>query len=158
MILKQFAYMGNIFVRGKFYFKSLCPSVYKCPVKVSDKHVENIHKVSQYLKTTKGSIHNIDYKHILRKAKKGDFVFLDPPYIEEHKYDFKYNKNEDLSKIVNELRIEVEKLDAKGVKWLMTQADTKLIRDTFKNYNITTFNVFRPHTKIHKQELIIKNY
>ena len=53
---------------------------------------------------------------------------------------------------------EVQKLDAKNVKWLMTQADTPEIRKTFKEYKILSYRVFRAKSNIYKNELIIKNY
>ena len=46
----------------------------------------------------------------------------------------------------------------KGVKWLMTQADTKEIKDIFKEYKIKKFEVYRANSKTYKNELIIMNY
>lgn len=121
---------------------------------------DNINMVSNYLRTSKGKITNDDYRKCLLAAKKNDFVFLDPPYIEDHKYDFKYNINENnLSKgFVLELAEEVKKLDRKGVKWMMTQADTKYVRELFKEYNIMKYPVYRRQSNSHKYELMIKNY
>ena len=102
---------------------------------------------------------NKDYTKILTKAKKGDFCFLDPPYIEEHKYDFQYNLGEKLDKgFLKELQREVAKLDKRGVRWLMTQADTPEIRRLFKPYKIEPFRVYRNKTKQYKNELLIRNY
>ena len=108
---------------------------------------------------SKGKIYNTDYKEILDKAKKGDFVFLDPPYIEKHNYVFNYNIGETLdNKFISDLYKQVKLLDKKGVKWLMTQAETKEILKIFKEYKISKFEVFRRHTKSYTNELIIKNY
>jgi UDP-N-acetylglucosamine:LPS N-acetylglucosamine transferase len=38
---------------------------------------------------------------------------------------------------------ECSKLDSKGVKWLMTQADTESIRHLFKEYKIEEMKVYR---------------
>ena len=93
--------------------------------------------ISNYLNDTNGKIYNILYEEILKKTKKGDFVFLDHPYIEDHDYLFNYNKNEILNEsFIQKLLVQVKKLDNKGVKWLMTQADTKDIRNTFQDYTI----------------------
>lgn len=40
---------------------------------------------------TNGEIYNLDYKEIFKKTKKNDFCFIDPPYIEDHDYQFTYN-------------------------------------------------------------------
>ena len=70
----------------------------------------------------------------------GDFVFLDPPYIESHNYNFNYNKDEVLDEsFIHNLYKQVKKLDKRGVKWLMTQADTKQIKNIFKEYTIKKF-------------------
>jgi site-specific DNA-adenine methylase len=66
-------------------------------------------------------------------AKRNDFVFLDPPYIEDFDYQINYNIGEDLSnKFLSKLLDEVKKLDLKGVKWLMTQTDTPIVRSMLK--------------------------
>jgi DNA adenine methylase len=108
---------------------------------------------------TKGTIYNHDYKKVLQKAKSGDFVFLDPPYVEAHNYGFKYNKDEKLDvEFLKELVKEVKKLDKRGVKWLMTQADTSAIKFFFKEYTIRPFPVYRAISKTYKNELVIMNY
>ena len=53
-----------------------------------------IKEVSEYLNETNGKIYNRSYEKILEKCKEGDFVFLDPPYVEDHNYGFNYNKVE----------------------------------------------------------------
>jgi DNA adenine methylase len=103
-------------------------------------------------------IESKDYSKVLDNSKKGDFVFLDPPYIEKKKYDFEYIKNEDFS--IESLKIEIQKLDKKGVKWMMTQIDTDQVRKIFKGYkfkeyrNNSNFN----NSNTYKKELIITNY
>ena len=42
---------------------------------------------------------------------------------------------------------QVKKLDDRGVKWIMTQADTKTIRSIFKGYKIVKFPVYRAAKK-----------
>ena len=160
MLMKHCAYMGHILVKDKFNFAGLDLSISmnnRCFF-LEENNYKNIQEVSSYLNKSKGTLLNGDYKKVLKKSKKGDFVFLDPPYIEEHEYQFNYNKGEDFSNFVSDLLKEVKKLDKKGVKWMMTQADTEQIRREFNGYNIQTFQVYRAITKSYKNELVIMNY
>ena len=104
-------------------------------------------------------IFNKSYEHILDKAKQGDFVFLDPPYIESTNYKFNYNKDKILyNSFIQQLFLQVKKLDERNVKWLMTQANTPQIKDVFKNYTIETFKLYRSSSKSYVNELLIMNY
>jgi DNA adenine methylase len=162
MLMSYCAYLGNIFnEKNKFYFTGLEMRVYidnRCFF-LEPSYFNNVFQVSNFLSSKKGKIYNDDYKKILKKAKEGDFVFLDPPYIENHNYGFKYNKNEKLdSKFMSELKKECNLLDKKKVKWLMTQADTELVRKTFERYTIKEYKVYRRGNNSYKNELLIKNY
>ena len=152
---------GNILTNGKFYFKSL-----DLPISINNRcffleqnSYTNIKNINEYLNLTKGIILNKDYKELLKKIKKGDFVFLDPPYIEEHDYQFNYNKEEKLdNNFILDLYKEVKNLDKKKVKWLMTQADTKDVKNIFKEFKIKKFEVYRRVSKNYINELLIMNY
>lgn len=56
---------------------------------------------------------NFDYREILEITKKGDVVYLDPPYAGSNN---RYIENLDINSFMNEL----EKLNKKGVKWLLS--------------------------------------
>ena len=136
----------NITVNNKYFFLDY---------QISD----NMLDVSDYLNDTKGIILNTDYKTVLYKATSGDFVFMDPPYVEDHSYQFNYNKDEILDEsFILGLLNEVKKLDYRGVKWIMTQSDTKEVRRIFKGYKIVKFPVYRAAKKEYTNELLIKNY
>ena len=161
MLMKHCSYTGDIFHNNKFYFKGLNLSIYNLNyyIFMGKNCHDNILDISDYINDTKGIILNKDYKTILSKAKAGDFVFMDPPYVEDHDYQFNYNKDEilDESFIIGLLE-QVKKLDYKGVKWMMTQADTKTVRNIFKGYKILKFPVYRALKKEYVNELLIKNY
>lgn len=161
LLMKFCEYTGNIMVNNKFKFKGLDMHIYindDYPF-LKQNNYDNIRKVSQFLNNKSAKIFNTDYEKILDKAKKDDFVFLDPPYIEIKKYDFNYNKDEVLDDaFIHKLYNEVKKLDSKNVKWLMTQADTKEIKEIFKEYKIKTFKVYRIGSKSYVNELVIMNY
>ena len=154
-------FMGHILNKNNFSFASLDLNIYagRKPFCLSHKYSVNLAHVHRYLDTSDGLISNKDYRVILKSAHKHDFVVLDPPYIESHDYQFNYNKDERIDEtFVHELYDEVKKLDMRGVKWIMTQADTKCIRKIFKEYKISSYKIYRRQSKTYKKELIIKNY
>lgn len=161
MLMSYCAYLGNILIKNKYYFQGLEMRVYidnRCFF-LEPPYFENILDVSKFLKSKKGQIFNDDYKKITKMSKEGDFVYLDPPYVEDHEYGFKYNKNEQLNnKFVHELKKECDRLHKKKVRWLMTQADCRQIRDTFSDYTIKEYSVYRRGSDSYKYELLIKNY
>lgn len=161
MFLKDTAYMGNIIVNNKFYFPNLDLNITvnnNYPF-LKERKYDSVRDASEYFNETKGKILNKDYKKVLDLAKKGDFVFLDPPYIEKHNYQFNYNKDEVIdSYFIETLLKEVKKLDKRGVKWMMTQANTSFVRKIFKDYTIKTFKAYRIAKKDFSSEAIIMNY
>jgi DNA adenine methylase len=161
MLMKYCSYLGDILINNKFVFNGLNLRIYidNKYYFLEQNNYNNILNVSDFLNNSNGHIYNKDYKEILKKSKEGDFIFLDPPYIEEHNYDFNYNKDEKLdNNFIMELYTEVQKLDKKNVKWLMTQADMYYIKNIFKKYIILDFPVYRRYKKQYVKELIIKNY
>ena len=161
MLMKFCAYMGHICINNKYKFTGLDLHITiqnRCFF-LEDNYYNNLIDVSYFMNETKGKIYNKDYTTILEKAKEGDFVFLDPPYIEDHDYQFNYNKDEILNKdFLNQLLVQVKKLDNKSIKWLMTQADTDEIKSLFKNYTIKKIKVYRSASKKYINELVIFNY
>jgi DNA adenine methylase len=162
LVLKNLVYMGILLRGNKPYFRGFDMSFHlqTVPHVYSAKFADNLAVASKFLQETKGQVLNGDYKKVLARAKRNDFCFLDPPYIEEHKYDFQYNLGERQLEegFLEELKQEVTKLDKRGVRWMMTQADTKEVRQTFKAYKIVSFRVYRHKTKQYKNELLIRNY
>lgn len=155
-------YMGFLVVRGKYYFGSMEKNFNKPKYKPTLKNVaykNNLLKVSDYLYKTRGKIKQVDYKDILQMAKTNDFVFLDPPYIEDHNYQFTYNTEQTVhSSFLDELLFQMKELDRKNVKWIMTQANTQSVRTLFKEYKMIRFKVYRGISHMHKYELLIKNF
>ncbi len=161
LLMKHSCYMNNIVINNKFVFNGLDLHILSRNKYyfLHEKYYNNLLEISRFLNESKGQIYNKSYEKILAKAKKDDFVFLDPPYIQEHNCGFNYNQNEVLDdSFIQKLYKEVLKLDNKGVKWLMTQADTKKIRNLFKNYTIKEFKVYRMGMKKYVNELVITNY
>ena len=161
LLMTYCSYMGHVLFSNKFYFRTLEMNIYSKNKYffLTDAYFKNLFQVSKFLNRGKGEIFNHDYTIILKKAKKNDFVFMDPPYIENHEYGFKYNRGEMLdNQFTEKIAKECKELDKRGVKWIMTQADTKENRDIFKKYIIREYPVYRPGNKRFKNELLIKNF
>lgn len=159
LILVYCSFNGSLEKDNTLEISSLYTNIYNnksCHI-FTEKYLDKLLQLSIMLK--KGKIYNTDYKNILKKAKEGHFVFIDPPYIEDKKYAFQYNAKESQFNI-NELKEEVEKLDKIGVKWMMTQIYTKDIMVAFSKYRQVKYinKLCFAKTSTPKTEVIITNY
>lgn len=104
-----------------------------------------------------------DYKKVLVKhAKKGDFIFLDPPYHPVSEYaDFKrYTKDQFYDQDQVDLFNLFDYLVEKGCFVLLTNSDHSFIRGLYKGYEIKTIETKRliscnPETRISKDIIIL---
>ena len=163
LLLINIVYGGSLITNNKYYFSGLYVTGsydFRTKQKLSltnNIYTKNLMTISKFLKN--GKIYNQDYKKILDQTVKDDFVYLDPPYFEEKKYQFNYNRGERVdSNFIDDLFSECKKMDKKGVKWMMSQVDTLEIREKFKEYKIVKYKIYRFFLKDYKSELLIKNY
>jgi 23S rRNA maturation mini-RNase III len=61
-------------------------------------------------------------------------------------------------KFLFQLKKQCDVLHKKKVKWIMTQSDTKKVRQIFEDYTIKEYPVYRRGNKCYKNELLVKNY
>ncbi len=100
---------------------------------------QSIIETAEYLEKSKGKFYNGDYKKILNMAKEGDFVFVDPPY--DNTTDTKaktfdaYTPGGFGVKGQEELAAKLIELSEKGVKWILCNYDTPLIKKLYKGNN-----------------------
>ncbi|QOS67356.1 Dam family site-specific DNA-(adenine-N6)-methyltransferase [Eggerthella guodeyinii] len=100
----------------------------------------------------KAEIEVEDFRLALKKPKRGDFVYLDPPYLpiltnqKEREPTSKFNKYTAKPFSQNDL-IDLadicEDLTNRGVHWLMSNRDTPEVSDLFKQYHIVRFTTTR---------------
>ena len=152
------SFTGSIILNGKWRTSSINGNLYsknQCHVFTSD-YKEKIRKLSEILKNI--FIYSTDYSEVLKTVKKGDFVFLDPPYIEDKVYAFNYNKSDNFD--IQKLKTELDTLSKNKVKWMMTQIDTTQVRNFFQKYKFYEYsnNSNFLNGKKSKKELIITNY
>jgi len=127
----------------------------KCFTKSYDE--DNILSVSKYLQNIE--IYNNDFEYPLTFAKEKDFVFIDSPYDESFtSYTKKQFNKEDhirLSKLF-------KNLSNKGCYLMLTNHNTDLINDLYKDFNKKVINVRRAINTDRNgrkgQEIIVTNY
>ncbi len=118
--------------------------------------------VSSLLQTVE--IKEGSYESIVKNCKKGNFIYLDPPYPPLNTTSFfnNYTKNVFGVKQQIELSDYARELDKKGCLLLISNADTKEIRRLYKGWKIDKLNITRwiscKTDKIKVGELIIRNY
>lgn len=108
-------------------------------------------------------IFSADFRDVLSKAKTGDFVYLDPPYLpvytrpdEEKEPTSKFNKYTartfEMSDLI-ELATICKGLTDQGVNWVMSNRDTEAVRDLFPGTEFMAFTTFRSMAAQNKREV-----
>lgn len=121
--------------------------------------------MSNYFNKNNIKIMQGDYKKALKNLRKGSFVYFDPPYmpVSSSSSFTGYTERGFGQKDQIELKKICDKLNDQGIKFLLSNSDHSLIRDLYKNYDITTVQAKRAiNSKGHKRgeinELLVKNY
>lgn len=89
-----------------------------------------------------------DFADVLERANRGDYVYLDPPYVPDRKWgDFtRYTAGQfgpaDQQRLATCLRI----LDQRRVRWLMTNSNTPAVRELYDSYKLSTVSTRRDIT------------
>lgn len=96
----------------------------------------NLLNCSELLKKTE--IKCADFSEILTKVKKGDFVYFAPPYVplSETSSFTSYTKDGFDIDMHFKLRNVCDELDTMGVKFMLSNSDTKLVNELYANYEI----------------------
>jgi DNA adenine methylase len=95
---------------------------------------DNFGVLSKFL--SKATICNNDFAIIVNRSKRGDFIFVDPPYTVKHNLNGFVKYNEQLFSWPDQERLFECLCSAskKGVKILMTNADHESIRKLYRNH------------------------
>ncbi len=107
---------------------------YKNPSIVLEKELREISKL---LKNT--VMKNISFENVLNTAKKGDFIYFDPPYYPlEGKSNFTtYTKEKFLEEEQRKLANIFKKLDKRGCLVMLSNSDTNFVKELYDDYNIS---------------------
>ena len=106
---------------------------------------------------------NTDFEEALSTAKCGDFVYIDPPY-DQINASFTSYTEEGFGKDEQRRLAEVYRnLDKRGVKVMLSNHNTSLINELYKDYNIHVIEAKRNINSNGKkrgkvEEVIITNY
>lgn len=111
---------------------------YKHPAIVN---AEVLRAVSQYLKASNTEIMNGDFAAAVATAKKGDFVYFDPPYapVVDDKSSFvSYTLNGFNDDDQRRLYATFKALDERGVYVMLSNSSVEFIHDLYADYQETT--------------------
>lgn len=135
---------------------------YKNPTFADSAVIFAIHK---YLNKSKITFLQDDFAKSVKKAKKDDFVYFDPPYdpVSDTSsftgYSLNgFNKDEQLR-----LQNVCDDLTEKGVKFMLSNSDTDFIREVYRSYNIHTVKARRSINSVASNrgkinEILVTNY
>lgn len=161
----RFIYQAKLGFGSKVRYnkKGYCNQAYSKRENYAHYNKDDIMNASTYLNSNHIIILHSDYKKILSLAVEGDFVYLDPPYINTYQDYFgkKWNEND-----YAELKLECDKLTEKGVKWVLSHNDNPYITNLFRHYDIHSYGIIRSiatvehgnSDKAHQNELVIRNF
>ncbi len=109
-------------------------------------------------------LYEIGYIDALADVGKSDFIYLDPPYPPLNGTSFfnHYTASRFTQEEQKKVLAAAQHLDRRGCKFMISNADTSLIRELYRDYNIHQLDVRRWVTANSKKhmvsELLITNY
>jgi DNA adenine methylase len=125
---------------------------------------ENLSNISNYLNSVNFKIYHQDFEKTLFEAKRGDFIFADPPYDSDTNTFDSYIATpfgkEGQVRLANVLK----EMHKRGVKWILTNHNTILINELYKDFNIKrvvvnrSINSVGSKRKQSAEEVIITNF
>lgn len=127
---------------------------------------ENLRAVAEYLNCSDIQILNQDYKQTASLARKGDFVYFDPPYhpTSQTASFTKYAKGDFIVKDQEELAKTFRLLAKRGCQVMLSNSNVPFIKELYKDFNIIEIEATRfINCKGDKRgkglyEVIVKNY
>ncbi len=133
---------------------------YKNPRIIDENNLINCSNLLQ-----KTEIRNADFSEILNCVQRGDFVYFDPPYVplNETSSFTSYTKDGFDIDMQFKLRELCDELDSMGVKFMLSNSDTRFVNDVYENYNIKKVFASRqinanPNGRGKITEVLVKNY
>ncbi len=128
---------------------------------------ENLITASKFLQSEKIKISCRDFESILKDAKKGDFVYFDPPYqpVSDTANFTSYTHRDFTEDDLQRLADLANQLNSKGAHVLLSNSNTKIVKNIFssKKWKVKEIAVNRAinsnsQKRTGHKEILIKNY
>lgn len=90
-------------------------------------------------------VDHLDFRDAIARARPGDFVYLDPPYLpasDTSKFCF-YTKERFRVPDLEELAALCEEMSANGINWMMSNRDNERMRMLFSHARVIPFTTWR---------------
>ena len=131
--------------------------------KVNTYDGENLLTIHMYLNMNDITIQSMDFEECVKTAQKGDFVYFDPPYDSDTTTFNSYTEEGFGKEEQRRLAKVFKELDSRGVYVMLSNHNTLLVNELYKDYNIHIIEAKRSiNSKGTKrgnvEELIITNY
>ena len=131
--------------------------------KVNTYDGNNLITVSNYLTMNDIKILNKDFEEAVSYAKKGDFVYFDPPYDSDNNIFTSYTEEGFGKEEQRRLAKVFKELDQKGVYVMLSNHNTILINELYKDYHIHVIEAKRNINSNGKkrgkvEEVIVTNF
>ncbi|MDI4567942.1 MAG: Dam family site-specific DNA-(adenine-N6)-methyltransferase, partial [Mycoplasma sp.] len=159
LFLNKTCFNGMYRVNKKGYFNTPWNRSEKLPCFYQD---DNLYKISKILKKSKIKVSN--YWNIISFIKKNDFVYIDPPYDQLNKNTFTSYAPTNFDKF-DQIKLAnfCSEINKKGAYFLLSNHNTKFIRELYKNFNITIIHAKRMinsngNGRGEIEEVLITNY
>jgi DNA adenine methylase len=135
---------------------------YKNPAIVNE---ITLRSVSKYLNETDAAILNSDFEEAVKDAKKGNFIYLDPPYdpVSDSSSFTGYTLNGFGKDEQQRLKNVCDELNSRGCRFLLSNSATNFILDLYSGYRIDLVKANRNINSIGTNrgaidEVLIRNY
>ena len=131
--------------------------------KVNTYDAQNLGIIHSYLNFNNVKMLNCDFEEAVKDAKKGDFIYFDPPYDSDTTTFNSYTEDgfgkDEQIRLANVYK----DLDARGCYVMLSNHNTKLVNELYKDYNINIIEAKRNINSNGKkrgnvEEVIITNY
>lgn len=124
---------------------------------------QNLGIIHAYLNFNEVTILSTDYEEAVKNAKMGDFIYFDPPYDSDKEVFNSYTENGFGKEEQVRLARVFEELSNRGCYVMLSNHNTKLINELYKDYHIHIIEAKRSINANGKkrgsvEELIITNY
>lgn len=157
--LNKTCYNGLYRVNSKGHFNTPFGD-YKNPKIVDEKNLSLCHYALQGIQ-----IELAPFASVLRLAGRNDFVYFDPPYapLSATSNFLQYSKDGFTNEMQIELRDVCQKLDKKGVKFMLSNSSAPAILEMYSNFRIEFVDAKRHINSVaskrgYVKEIIVRNY